>query len=161
MLDNRKKVVSKAQYRFFRDAIRRIEAGGESMVKDMTLPELIYAIEDVDFDALPERSGKPARKPRRQALATPMPTPAPTPPPSGELPPWAEPIPEAPPEGVISIYSYRARHPEKMLPAVDQGEDAHILSFDGHLQRFPWKKRRVLPAAVGHEWFPMLFQGAK
>jgi hypothetical protein len=111
MLDNRKKVVSKAQYRFFRDAIRRIEAGGESMVKDMTLPELMYAIEDVDFDSLPERSGQAApkakskskRQVKSKAPATPTPTPAQ--PPLDEQPPWMEPIPEAPPEGVLSIYS--------------------------------------------------------
>jgi hypothetical protein len=74
-MQQRKKVVSRAQYRFFRDALRRIEAGGESPIKDMTLAEICFALDGVDYDSLPERAGQAARKPRpqpkRQFVSTP------------------------------------------------------------------------------------------
>jgi hypothetical protein len=143
-----KKVVSRAQYRLFRDARRRIEAGGESLIKNMTLADICYALEGVDYDALPERSGRATPKPRRQPKAPTRPTPPPP------LPPQPEPLPD----DVLSFEAYRACHPEKVLPVVDQGELAHILSFDGYVRRHPEVKRRGLPSKVGHEWFAGLFR---
>jgi hypothetical protein len=98
-------------------------------------------------------------RPKSKAPATPMPTPALRPP--GELPPWIEPPspaqPEALPDGVLSLDAYRVAHPDKVTPAVDQGEEGRIISFDSFLQRHPERKRRDLPAAVGAAWWPALF----
>jgi hypothetical protein len=126
----------------------------------MTLPELIYAIEGVDFDSLPERSGQAAPKSKRQAKSKAPATPMPTPvlPPPDEVPPWMEPIPEAPPDGVLSFDAYRAQHPDKVTPPVDTGEPARILSFEGYVRRHPEVKRRGLSSKIGHEWFAGLFR---
>jgi hypothetical protein len=56
----RRKVVSKAQHRYFSNALRRIEVGGESPIKDMTADDLRFALDGVDYDALPERAGQAA-----------------------------------------------------------------------------------------------------
>jgi hypothetical protein len=154
-----KKVVSKAQHRFFMLALSRIHHGAPPGV-DMTEEELLTALDGVDYDSLPERAGQAAPKAKRQAKpkapATPMPTPALPPP--GELPPWMEPPPEALPDGVLSLAAYRAQHPEKVTPPADNGELARVLSFDGYLQWHPDKKRRGLSSKIGHEWFAGLFR---
>jgi hypothetical protein len=139
-----KKVVSKAQYRFFRDALRCVEAGGKSLIKDMTPDELRFALVGVDYNALPERVGQAAGKPRPQPQLQAPARPAPPPPP--------------PPDGVLSLDAYRARHPEKASPPADEGEPARILSFEGYLRRHPGKKRRGLSSKTGHEWFAGLFR---
>jgi hypothetical protein len=64
----RKKVVSRAQYRYFTVALERLQEG-KPVGLDMTEEELFAALQGVDYDSLPERAGKAA--PKRQAQPTP------------------------------------------------------------------------------------------
>jgi hypothetical protein len=106
-----KRVVSKAQHRFFSDALRRIEAGGESPIKDMTADDLRFALDGVDYAVLPERAGGRSVK-RVQSKPQPRPQLAPQPSPPACTHENAR---------IIDLDGYLDKHPQHPLnrdPAV-------------------------------------------
>jgi hypothetical protein len=109
----RKQVVSKAQFKFFKDALRRIEAGGESPIKDMTADELRAALQGVDYDSLLERAGKAA--PKRQAQPTPR----------GQFIALQETIAKA--RATVT----------PPLPPMCTHDEARIIALDDYLDRYP------------------------
>jgi hypothetical protein len=143
------KVVSKAQYRYFRDMLRRAEAGEAVSVNGMTLDDLRYALEGVDFDSLPERAASKFKKPRKATKSQQPPVVTVAPP-----LPTSEPLPE----GVLSFEDFLSRYPARVPTASEPVEPGKLLSFEGYLRRFPEKRRRGLSIKLGARWFPGLFK---
>src|SRR5262245_45197127 len=110
----RKKAVSKSQFRYFISALKRIEAGGKSPIKDMTADDLRYALEGVDFDSLPERAASKFKKPRKATKPQQLPAAVVVP---QTLLQAQTPTPEPLPAGVLSFEDFLSRHPGQVSTA--------------------------------------------
>jgi hypothetical protein len=109
---SRKRVVSRAQFRFFVNALARLQQG-QPVDVDLTKEELFEALQDVDYDSLPERSSKAA--PKRPAKPTP----------GGKYIALQETIEKA---------RERATAP---LPPICTHDKARIIHLDDYLDRHP------------------------
>jgi hypothetical protein len=115
-----RKAVSKAQYRLFSGALKRIQRG-ETPGVDMTEDELFAALQNVDFEKLPERAGQAA--PTRRTQPSPKLKPQ-------DLTPYEL-------ERAVMAASLRAQPQPEPSPPTCPHENARIIDLDAYLDAHP------------------------